>query len=93
MENMKYFTFKRESNNFDDILTDNVVKKLFDTKIRWTHHLMIGIDEDGNEGSISYLTLKYGDDMIGDIVPDRSPVIFNDYQPANRTKNSNSLSQ
>lgn len=93
MENMKYFIFKRESNNFEDILTDNIVKKLFNTKIQWLHHLMVGISEAGNEGSLSYITLKYGDDMITDIVPDRAPVMFKDYQPVGNENFTGSISQ
>ena len=32
---MKYYTFYRENNNFDDIEKDNIVKKFADTKIKW----------------------------------------------------------
>lgn len=90
---MKYFTFKRESNNFDDILGDTIIKKLFDFKISWYQHLMVGIAGEGNDGNFSYITLKYGDDMITDIVPDRSPVIFKDYQPKGHENFSGSVSQ
>lgn len=86
LENMKYFIFNRESNDFDDILTDNIIKKLFSTKIRWSNHLMVGIPEYGNEGSFSYITLKYGDDMITAVVPDRSPVMYTDYTPKGNEK-------
>jgi hypothetical protein len=91
MENMKYFTFKRESNDFTDILDDAIIKKLFMTKIQWSNHLLVGISEAGNDGSFSYITLKYGDDMINDIVPDRSPVMFKDYQPKGHEKYTGSI--
>lgn len=93
MEDMKYFTFKRESDNFDDILSDSIIKKLLINKIRWSQHLLVGISEDGNDGNFSYITLKYGDDMITDIVPDRSPVIFKDYTPKGHENYSGSVSK
>ena len=81
MEDMKYFTFKRESDNFKDILDDSIIKKLFTMKLQWLNHLMVGISEDGNDGNFSYITLKYGDDMVTDIVTDRTPVMYQDYIP------------
>ena len=77
---MKYFTFNREDDNFDDILNDVTLKSLISTKISWTNHLLIGFN-DGDDGTSSYITLKYGDDMITDIVPDRSPVMYKEYIP------------
>lgn len=74
---MKYFTFYRENNNFDDILTDPIIKKLIDEKIRWLKHLMIGIQE-SEEQAFSYITLKYGDEMKNP-VRDFSPVPGVDY--------------
>ena len=92
MEDMKYFTFKRESNDFSDILNDSIIKKLFVMKIQWSNHLMVGISEDGNDGNFSYITLKYGDDMITDIVPDRSPVMHEDYLPIGNENFKGSIS-
>ncbi len=89
---MKYFTFKRESNDFADILDDTTIKKLFTMKVRWGNHLMVGISEEGNEGTFSYITLKYGDDMITDIVPDRAPVIYKDYIPKGNENYKGSVS-
>ncbi len=76
---MKYFTFYRENNKFDDILTDPIIKKLIDEKVRWLNHLMIGI-QDEEEKSFSYITLKYGDEMKN-VVRDFSPVPGIDYIP------------
>jgi hypothetical protein len=74
---MKYFTFFRESNNFDDILTDPIIKKLIDEKIKWMQHLMIGM-QDSEEKAFSYITLKYGDEMKNP-VRDFSPIAGVDY--------------
>ncbi len=76
----KHITFYRESNNFNDIINDTVLKKDIHTKIQWLNHLMIGIKDD-NEINQSYITLKYGDDIITDITKDYSPIINVDYTP------------
>jgi hypothetical protein len=78
---MKYYTFYRENNNFTDILTDNNIKKVVDMKILWYRHLMIGLKENTNSGTFSYITLKYGDEMIPSITKDYSPVPGVDYVP------------
>lgn len=77
---MKYFTFYRENNVFDDILSDPTIKKLIDEKFYWHQHLMIGvtIEEDSTE---SYLTIKFGDDMRQNLIKDFSPVPGVDYIP------------
>ncbi len=76
---MKYITFYREDNTFE-ILKDPVIKKIIDEKITWTNHLQIGI-ADNHEKMISYITLKYGDDMMKSVCPDRSPIPGVDYLP------------
>lgn len=78
---MKYYTFYRESNNFDDILKDLTIKKIADTQIRWHQHLMIGIHEQGNDSNFSIITLKYGDDMVQSLTKDYTPVAGVDYVP------------
>jgi hypothetical protein len=77
---MKYYTFFRENNKFDDITKDPNLSKSIDTKIHWFQHLMIGVN-DSNEGTISYLTLKYGDDMVQDLYKNFAPVAGVDYKP------------
>jgi len=77
----KYYTFYRENNNFDDILNDTNIKKILDVKISWTQHLMIGINEEGNDRNFSYITLKYGDDMKQLDTKDYTPVPGVDYIP------------
>ena len=78
---MKHYTFYRESDKFDDILKDPVIKKHIFTKIRWRGYLHIALYNQ-NESVESYITLKYGDEMkTTGIVTDRTPVPFIDYQP------------
>jgi hypothetical protein len=78
---MKYYTFYRENNDFKDILLDTNIKKVIDTKITWYQYLMIGIEENKNDRTFSYITLKYGDEMISQIVKDFSPIPGVDYVP------------
>lgn len=77
---MKYYTFYRENNNFDDILNDNIIKKITDEKIRWYQYLIIGMN-DKHDQTFSYITLKYGDEMKQDLVRDFSPMPGVDYIP------------
>lgn len=78
---MKYYTFYRENNNFDDIEKDNIVKKFAETKIKWYQHFMIGIKKDGNDQNFSMLTLKYGEDMVNNLTKDFTPIAGVDYTP------------
>lgn len=77
---MKYYTFYRENNNFDDILNDQIIKKIIDEKIRWFQYLIIGMN-DKHEQTFSYITLKYGDEMKQELVKDFSPIPGIDYIP------------
>ena len=79
---MKYYTFYRENNNFTDILSDPIIKKMIDTKISWYQYLTIGVqDTKANEQSFSLITLKYGDDMKQHDTKDFTPVPGVDYIP------------
>ena len=75
---MKYFTFRRESNYFTDILTDINLRKLIEVRLEWLHHLVIGLSSD-SEKNASYITLKYGDEMVREVCHDWSPIIGVDY--------------
>lgn len=77
---MKYYTFYREDNNFDDILKDTILKPIIDTKIKWYQHLLLGVT-DKSEGTLSYLTLKYGDEIVQNSHKDRTPIAGVDYIP------------
>lgn len=74
---MKYFTFYRESNNFDDILND--AKKVAKLQIKWGNHLMLGVNRSKNESACSILLLKYGDDMVNGLTKDFTPKPNVDY--------------
>lgn len=79
---MKYFIIYKEDSNFDEILHDYNIKKLFDFKLRFSQHLILG-GEDIPEEVQSYILLKYGDDIKNskDIFIDRKPLPFIDYTP------------
>ena len=78
---MKYYTFYRENNNFDDIEKDNIVKKFANSKIRWYQYFMIGMDRYSNDQNFSMLTLKYGEDMVNNLTKDFTPIAGVDYTP------------
>jgi hypothetical protein len=89
---MKYYVFTRESDKFDDIVKDIAIKPVIRHKIRFTNYLILGFSDD-DEKVISYMTIKYGDDMtsFNNIVPDRKPVIGKDYLPIKKPKSSQEL--
>lgn len=76
---MKKIIFVRESNNFVDILSDDVLKKHLKYKIKFYKGLIIEVPEKSEV--LSYIELKYGDDIKNNIVPDRSPIMNVDYLP------------
>ena len=78
---MKYYTFYRENNNFDDILSDNIVKKFAEQKFKWYQHLMIAMKKENNYQNFSMLTLKYGEDMFNNLTKDFTPIAGVDYMP------------
>jgi hypothetical protein len=86
---IKKIMFKRESNNFDDILSDPVLKKYLKFKIRFLQGLIIEVPEESKV--LSYIELKYGDDIEDNVVPDRSPIMNVDYVPNKPTVISDSL--
>lgn len=78
---IKYYTFQRESDDFTDVLEDINLKKIIVTKIQWVGHLMIGVTTKKNDGTSSYITLKYGDDIKDPEYKDFTPVPGLDYIP------------
>lgn len=76
---MKYILFFRENDNFDDILSDAIIKKLIKERIRWLKHLNLGIVDD--DKTMSYITLKYGDSVLSALTNDYSPIPYKDYIP------------
>ena len=78
---MKYYTFKRESNDFSDILSDVNIKGYVTTKISWLNHLMIGLSYTVSEGVFGYIVLKYGEDICNPVEKDYTPIPYIDYIP------------
>lgn len=85
---MKIYYFKRQSNDFSDILKDKNIKKFIDYKITWKNHALIGLISETPDDIKSYITIKYGDDMIDryHYAKDRTPIPKVDYYPENRNK-------
>jgi len=83
---MKYYIFARESDKFDDILKDIAVKPVIRHKIRFKNHLILGFSDD-DEKIISYMTIKYGDDLtsFNHIAADRTPIMNKDYIPKKKS--------
>ena len=78
---MKYYTFYRESNNFDDILKDTALKKYIDYITTWTNYLMIGLNEEFENKVNIHITLKYGDELRNELTKDYRPISGVDYFP------------
>jgi hypothetical protein len=80
---MKYYTFYRESDNFDDILRDISLKKFISEKTRWANYLQIGISKYKKDVDkiFSYITLKYGDEIRNNLTKDYTPKPNIDYTP------------
>ena len=84
---MKYYTFYRENNKFDDLEKDTIIKKFAVEKFKWYQYFMIGMRKDGNDQNFSMLTLKYGEDMVTSLTKDFTPIAGVDYMP-NKPKKS-----
>ena len=78
---MKYYIFKRESNNFNDILTDPSIKKYIEVKLTWNEHLIMGLMFKTPDSVLGYVVLKYGDDMTKITDKDYTPLPNIDYTP------------
>ena len=54
---MKYFLFKRESDDFTDILSDENIINEVKTKIKFLNHIILGIPDEGDDkNSIDKIT-------------------------------------
>jgi predicted nucleic acid-binding protein len=82
MENMRYITFFRQNNDFTDIIADPTIKKAIDEKISFLNHLILGITDD--DKIFSYITLKYGDNIVTNNIKDYRPIPHVDYTPIRR---------
>ncbi len=83
---MKTFVFNRESNNFDDILKDKVIKPAIKEKYKFSKHLIIRVED--KPEVLAYLTLMFSEELLTmkDLVPDRTPVMDVDYVPMGRKR-------
>lgn len=80
---MKYYIFKKEDNDFSEMLNDKTLKPLLGFKMKFSQHLILGSYDDVNETLSSYITLKYGDMMVSktDMFIDNKPKMHVDYIP------------
>lgn len=80
---MNYYIFKKDDDDFSELLKDKILKPLLRFKIKFRHHLILGSNDQIDEKLSSYITLKYGDMMVNkyDMFVDRSPKINVDYTP------------
>jgi hypothetical protein len=76
---MIYYTFKRESNDFTDLLNDVSIKKDIDTQMSWYQHITLGFRDDVPQKTLGYLVIKYGDEITNPFEFDYSPVENVDY--------------
>ena len=81
---MKHYTFYREDNKFDDILNDKTIKSNVCTKISWNMHLILGFKYGIDDSILGYIVLKYGDDILNNVVKDHTPIPNVDYLPIRR---------
>jgi len=80
---MNYYIFKKDDDDFSELLKDKTLKPLSGFKIKFYQHLILGSCDHINERLSSYITLKYGDMMINkyDMFVDYNPKIHVDYTP------------
>lgn len=85
---MNYYIFKKEDNDFSEMLSDKTLKPLFNFKIKFKDHLILGSYDDVNEKLSSYITLKYGDMMVSknNVFINRTPKAGIDYSITNEQK-------
>lgn len=77
---MKLYIFKRETNDFTDMIKDPVIKK-FKTILTWQGYIMLGTELPDKKVE-SYLLLKYGEELVTKgLIPDLSPIPYVDYTP------------
>ena len=80
---MNYFIFRKEDNDFSEILNDKTLKPLHNFQIKFSKHIILGCYADIDDGLSSYITLKYGDMMVNksDMFIDYAPKMHVDYSP------------
>ena len=73
--------FSRTNLDQNLILKDKIVKKHIRQKYIWLDHLIIVFKDETPEDIVSYIMLKYGDDVVDPsyIIKDRTPIAGIDY--------------
>lgn len=85
---MKYFYLKKKDGNFNDVLSDSIIKKNILVKIILDGILILGFRESTGEGILSYFFLKYGEYVVNQefIITDYTPKPYVDYTPDDPSK-------
>ena len=83
---MRTYVFKRESNNFDDILKDKNIKKYIVEQYQFVEHLILRVQD--TPEVLAYLLLMFGEEIVRmkDVVPDRTPIMNVDYIPKSKKR-------
>lgn len=78
---MNIYYFYRDSDNFDDIIKDIVIKNLIRTKIRVKNYLILELIDQSDSKIEGYITIKYGDSFTHLSDKDYTPIPNVDYVP------------
>lgn len=78
---MNIYYFYRDSDNFDDIIKDIVIKNLIRTKIRVKNYLILELVDQSDSKIEGYITIKYGDSFTQLSDKDYTPIPNVDYVP------------
>ena len=83
---MKTFIFKRENDNFDDVLKDKNIKKYIVEKYKFAEHLIIRVED--TPEALAYITLMFSEELVSmqNLVPDRTPKPNIDYVPERKKR-------
>ena len=81
---MKTFIFRRENNNFDDVLKDKNIKKYIIERYTFSEHLIIRVED--TPAALAYITLMFSEELVSmnQLIPDRTPTPYLDYTPKRR---------
>ncbi len=80
---MNYYIFKTQGNDLSEMLRDKTLKPIFNFKMKFKDHIILGSYDQINEQLSSYITLKYGDMMVSktNMFMDNKPKMHIDYTP------------
>ena len=81
MAEMICYTFKRESNDFTEILKDSAIKKEIDFQLSWNKHILLGFRDDVPQKTLGYIVIKYGDEITNPFEFNYLPIANVDYIP------------